>query len=235
MNFQALSNYANAFAELFFPRVCCGCGVHLFEHEHEVCKICLRNLPRTGFELVDANPVSQMLWGRVQIERAASMYYYRKGELLQKLLHTLKYRGNYRLGEEFGKQMGKILFQAGYTAGIDAVIPVPLHEIKQRKRGYNQSEHIAGGLSAAANIPLITDNLIRTAYSESQTKKSRYERWENVSSVFAVVDPDELRGRHILLVDDVITTGATLEACTAALKEAGDVKVSIATVGVADY
>jgi len=234
MNFHALNTYANAFSELFFPRVCRGCGEHLSEHEAEVCGSCLRSLPRTGFESVDDNLVSQMFWGRVKIEKAASLYYYRKGELLQKLLHKLKYRGIYQIGEVFGIQIGTFLLRAGFTTGIDMIIPVPLHKIKHRERGYNQSEHIAEGISEIVNIPVVAGNLVRTVHSASQTRKSRFERWENVSSIFAVRNPGMLKGKHILLIDDVVTTGATLEACARTLMKVKDVKVSIATIGYAD-
>ena len=234
MNRQGLNYYFKAFAELFFPRICRGCGNHLFEHEHEVCSNCLRKLPRTGFELIDDNPVSKMFWGRIHIEKAASLYYYRKGELLQKLLHKLKYKGNYHLGEVFGQQAGKIFLRSGFTADVDAVVAVPLHEKKRRERGYNQSEIIAKGISEVTKIPFLNGNLIRTVYTESQTQKGRFERWENVKSVFNITHEEELQGKHILLVDDVITTGATLEACASALKKAGDVKVSIVTIGMAD-
>ena len=175
-----------------------------------------------------------MFWGRIDIEKAASLYYYRKGELLQKLIHTLKYKGNHQLGEVLGARLGNIFLQAGFISGLDAVVPVPLNRIKLRKRGYNQSEHIASGISVSTDIPLMTNNLVRDVHTESQTHKNRYERWENVRSAFSVLHPDEIKGKHVLLVDDVITTGATLEACAAALKTASGVKVSVATVGMAD-
>jgi len=235
MYFQSIRSYAGAFFELLFPRVCCGCGAHLFENEQEVCNRCLRSLPRTGFELVDDDPVSQMFWGRVTVEKAASVFYYRKGELLQKLLHKLKYRGNYRLGRVLGKQAGHILLQSGFTAGVDLIIPVPLHEKKHRQRGYNQSELIAQGVSDVVKLPVITNNLIRTVHTESQTQKGRFERWENVSEVFALINTEQINGKHVLLIDDVITTGATLEACARALKNNADIKVSIATIGCAEF
>ena len=235
MYFQAIRSYADSFFELLFPRVCYSCGAHLFENEHEVCNRCLRSLPRTGYELVDDNPVSRMFWGRVFLERAASVFYYRKGELLQKLLHRLKYKGGRQLGHVLGKQAGNILFQSGFTASVDVLMPVPLHEKKYRQRGYNQSELIAQGISEAVKIPVVAHKLIRTVYTESQTKKGRFERWENVSSVFALKDAGQLDGKHVLLVDDVVTTGATLEACVSALKSNADIKVSIATIGCAQF
>ncbi len=235
MHFQGIRSYADSFFELLFPRVCYGCGAHLFENEHEVCNRCLRSLPRTGFELVDDNPVSRLFWGRIFVERSASVFYYRKGELLQKLFHRLKYRGGRKLGHVLGKQAGNILFQSGFTAGVDILIPVPLHEKKYWQRGYNQSELIAQGISEALKIPVVADNLIRTVYTESQTNKGRFERWENVSSIFALKDAGQLDGKHVLLIDDVVTTGATLEACVSALKSNADIKVSIATIGCAQF
>ena len=234
MYFLRLNSYLNAFTELFFPRICYGCGAHLFSSEQEICKRCLRKLPRTGFELIDNDPVSQTFWGRVKLEKATSLYYYRKGEMLQKLLHLLKYRGNFQMGQVFGIQMGNVFKQSGFMVGIDMIIPVPLHEKKLRLRGYNQSEYIAIGLSHATGVEVVKDRLLRTVFTESQTRKGRFERWENVSNIFTVANPESLNGKHVLIIDDVVTTGATLEACAQALLQNSSVKVSIATVGYAD-
>ncbi len=229
------NSYLNAFTELFFPRICYGCGAHLFSSEQEVCKRCLRKLPRTGFELVDNDPVSQIFWGRVKLEKATSLYYYRKGEMLQQLLHRLKYKGNYRMGQVLGVQMGNVFKQSGFMVGIDMIIPVPLHKKKLKLRGYNQSEHIAIGLSQSTGVEVEKNSLLRTVHTESQTRKGRFERWENVSNIFSVANPELLNGKHVLIIDDVVTTGATLEACVQALLQDSSVKVSVATVGYADY
>ena len=194
----------------------------------------MRKLPRTGFELVDDDPVSRTFWGRVKLEKATSLYYYRKGEMLQKLLHRLKYKGNYQMGQVLGVQMGNVFKQSGFMVGIDMIIPVPLHEKKFRQRGYNQSEYIAIGLSQATGVEVVKGSLLRTVYTESQTHKGRFERWENVSNIFTVANPESLNGKHILLIDDVVTTGATLEACVQTLLQNSRVKVSVATVGYAD-
>ncbi len=229
------NSYLNAFTELFFPRICYGCGAHLFSSEQEVCKRCLRKLPRTGFELVDNDPVSQIFWGRVKLDKATSLYYYRKGEMLQQLLHRLKYKGNYRMGQVLGVQMGNVFKQSGFMVGIDMIIPVPLHKKKLKLRGYNQSEHIAIGLSQSTGVEVEKNTLLRTVHTESQTHKGRFERWENVSNIFSVANPELLNGKHVLIIDDVVTTGATLEACVQALLQDSSVKVSVATVGYADY
>ncbi len=235
MNFQLSNSYINAFTELFFPRICCGCGAHLFSQEQEICSRCIRKLPRTGFELVDDDPVSQTFWGRVKLKKATSLYYYRKGEMLQQLLHKLKYKGNFQLGQVLGRQMGNILSQSGFMSNIDLIMPVPLHEKRLRQRGYNQSDFISQGLSQASGISVVKNNLVRVIHTESQTHKGRFERWENVSNIFMVTDTSSLNGKHVLLIDDIVTTGATLEACTQALLQNSNVEVSVATVGYADY
>ncbi len=235
MSFLRSNTYLNAFTELFFPRICYVCGAHLFSSEQEVCRRCLRKLPRTGFELVDDNPVSQIFWGRVKLEKATSLYYYRKGEILQQLVHRLKYKGNYQMGQVLGVQMGNVLTQAGFMVDIDMIIPVPLHEKRLRQRGYNQSDHIAIGLSKASGIEVVKNRLVRTVHTESQTHKGRFERWESVDNIFSVVNPELLNGKHILIIDDVVTTGATMEACVQPLLQNGIAKVSIATVGYANY
>ncbi len=195
----------------------------------------MRKLPRTGFELIDDDPVSQTFWGRVRLEKATSLYYYRKGEILQQLLHRLKYKGNYQMGQVLGKQMGNALTQAGFMVNIDMIIPVPLHEKKLRLRGYNQSEHIAIGLSQVSGVEVVKNSLVRTVHTESQTRKGRFERWENVGNIFSVINPESLNGKHLLIIDDVVTTGATLEACVQPILQNSSAKVSIATVGYADY
>ena len=227
--------YINSFTELFFPRICYACGNHLLENEEEICNRCLRALPRTGFERISDNPVSKVFWGRVRLEKAASLYYYRKGEMLQQLLHRLKYKGHYQLGRVLGKQVGNIFREAGFTEGIDMIIPVPLHERKFRQRGYNQSEHIATGISEVTGIPTAGNILVRTVHNPSQTFKGRYERWENVKGIFRLTDTDSVRGKHILLIDDVVTTGATIESCARAVLRCEDVKVSVASLGYADF
>jgi ComF family protein len=155
--------------------------------------------------------------------------------MLQQLLHRLKYKGNYRMGQVFGEQMGNVFKQSGFMVGIDMIIPVPLHKKKLKVRGYNQSEHIAIGLSQSTGVEVEKSILLRTVHTESQTRKGRFERWENVSNIFTVANPELLNGKHVLIIDDVVTTGATLEACVQALLQNSSVKVSVATVGYADF
>jgi ComF family protein len=217
---------------LVFPRICTLCGNYLFASESTLCHHCLRSLPRTQFETYRDNKVEQLFWGRLKLEFGVSIYYFRKSETVQHLMHEIKYRNNRDLATILGKEMGRILKESGLNSSVDCLIPVPLHYDKLRQRGYNQSELIAGGASSVLDIPLGTDILKKARFTTSQTRKARYERWVNVEESF-VVNNLSMDGAHFLLVDDVLTTGATLEACGQALLTIPGAKVSIATVAMA--
>lgn len=218
---------------LFYPRFCAGCNSSLVKGEDVLCLNCLADLPRTNYHLNCENPVFQQFAGRVRIELATSFCRFDKGGRLQHLLHQLKYKGNREVGHKMGLIFGYDLNQSTRYLTIDAIIPVPLHPKKERKRGFNQSVEICKGLSQAMDRPLILGNLIREVHTDSQTLKGRFERWENVSGIFSVKNGASLTGKHLLLVDDVVTTGATLEACCIPLLEIPGVKVSIATLATA--
>ncbi len=218
---------------LFYPRFCAGCNSSLVKGEDVLCLNCLADLPRTNYHLNCENPVFQQFTGRVRIELATSFCRFDKGGRLQHLLHQLKYKGNREVGQKMGLIFGYDLNQSTRYRTIDAIIPVPLHPKKERKRGFNQSVEICKGLSQAMDRPLILGNLIREVHTDSQTRKGRFERWENVSGIFSVKNGASLTGKHLLLVDDVVTTGATLEACCIPLLEIPGVKVSIATLATA--
>ena len=220
------------FLSLIFPRVCEACGKSLFTGESCICSYCMYHLPRTDFHLYDDNPVAKLFWGRTSIFSASSLYAFNKGSKVQHLIHQLKYRGKKEIGISLGKYYGKELKTASSFSSADMIIPVPLHRKKQRKRGYNQSETFAQGLAESMNIDILNDALIRTHLSETQTRKSRFARWKNVEHIFQVIAPEKIQGKHILLVDDVITTGATLEACANKILEIPATKVSIATIAV---
>jgi len=215
---------------LFYPRLCAGCNTPLVKGEEVLCLNCLADLPRTNFHLYTDNPVFQIFIGRVNITQATSFCYFDKGGHMQHLLHQLKYKGNRAVGHKMGMLFGHALNQTETFRDIDAIIPVPLHPKKERKRGYNQSTEICKGLSEAMNRPVITGNLVRNVHTASQTHKGRFERWENVSGIFNVKNGDLFSKKHLLLVDDVVTTGATLEACCQSLFKIPGVKVSIATL-----
>ena len=225
--------YLDDFISLFYPRLCAGCATSLVRGEEVLCLNCLGDLPRTNYHLYNENPVSQIFEGRVNITLATSFCRFDKGGRLQHLLHELKYKGNCEVGQKMGILFGYDLIQSALFKDIDAIIPVPLHPKKEKKRGYNQSVEICKGLSESMNRPIITGNLLRTIHTASQTRKGRFERWENVSGIFNVKNDAELIGKHLLLVDDVVTTGATLEACCEPLLQIPGVRVSIATLASA--
>ena len=218
---------------LFYPRLCAGCNSSLVKGEDVLCLNCLADLPRTNYHLYFENPVFQQFIGRVRIEYATSFCRFDKGGRLQHLLHQLKYKGNRAVGHKLGLIFGYDLIQNAIYSNIDAIMPVPLHPKKEKKRGFNQSVEICKGLSQAMGRPLILGNLVREIHTDSQTRKGRFERWENVSGIFSVKNGATLTGKHLLLVDDVVTTGATLEACCIPLLKIPGVKVSIATLATA--
>jgi ComF family protein len=190
-------------------------------------------IPRTGYHNVPGNPVEQLFWGRCYIERASAFSFYTRGSRIRGLIHCMKYRGIKEIGYELGRIYGSSLKSSAFTKGIDLIIPVPLHPDKRRMRGFNQSEIISEGISEATGLPLGAGFLSRAVSSSTQTRRSRYERWTNVEGIFRVHNGEALVNTHILLVDDVITTGSTLESCACELLKREGVKVSVAALAVA--
>jgi ComF family protein len=219
---------------LLFPNLCCGCGTHLHHGEFQLCTKCLYQLPYTDHHLHAENKAAKQLWGRLPCDAVMSLLYFKKGERTQSIIHHLKYKGRMDLGVKLGGMIALKLQMSPTYEGIDLIVPVPLHRSKERLRGYNQSLCIAEGISEVLNVPVNSKCLLRTSATGSQTKKTRYKRFENMRSVFSVAHVSELEGKHILLVDDVITTGATLEACGMALLEGQIGKLSIATIAYAE-
>ena len=217
---------------LVYPDLCVTCGSHLPPGIRFVCNRCRHDMPRTGFHVEHDNPVEQIFWGRVPVEHAASLFYYMKGSRYQKLIYVMKYHGKKELGYEMGKIYGRELVNSPFSeAGM--VVPVPLHPRKVRKRGFNQSEWIGKGLAESLQVPMVTNQLYRAVNTKTQTRKSRLERWQNVENVFRLRSVDPFRNRHVLLVDDVVTTGATLESCANVLTGCAGTSVSIITLGYA--
>ncbi len=221
------------FISILFPRLCPGCGNHLLRNEKIICTECYVLIPRTNYHLKDDNPVARLFWGRCMIEKAASFSFYTKDSRIRKMIHQLKYRGGRETGAELGRIYASSLRNCGFFDGIDIIVPVPLHPSKKRKRGFNQSECISEGISSVSGLPVDADNLVRTKMSATQTKKSRYSRWTNVEGIFSVKDPGKFAGRHILLVDDVITTGSTIEACANEILTVDSARVSVISLAVA--
>ena len=219
--------------KLFFPQCCLVCGKTLLEGEEYLCFHCLSNMPRTHLYLHKDNEMEKELWGKFPIERASAYLYYSKGGDMKKLLTDLKYRGNADLGCFLGRCMTREMLSSGFFQGVDGIIPVPLHPRKQKIRGYNQSIMLANGVSSVTNIPVWNDLLVRTQYTQTQTRKGSYERWLNVKDMFECTSPERLRGKHVLLVDDVFTTGATLVACADAFRQIPDLRFSVLTLALA--
>lgn len=199
-----------------------------------MCLRCNMDLPRTGYHLSKDNPVERLFWGRMELERATSLFFYRKGSPCRLLLHQLKYGERPGLARTMGRLMASELLPANFFQGIDLIVPVVLHPRKERKRGYNQSERIASGISQVTGLPVESSLLVRLRNTETQTRKTVNERWENVNGVFALRDSRPFVGKHVLIVDDVLTTGATITACADAFKAVEGIRISVLTLAVAD-
>ncbi|HBE41010.1 MAG TPA: hypothetical protein DDW27_07375 [Bacteroidales bacterium] len=217
---------------LLFPRICHACGNHLTRNERLICTECYILIPRTAYHLESDNPVARIFWGRCRIEKAAAFSFYNHDSRIRHLIHVLKYKGIQDIGFELGKIYGLMLFNSGFTGDIDMIIPVPLHPVKERIRGFNQSFLISQGISSATGLPVDSGSLVRVIRTATQTKRSRYDRWKNVEGTFMVTDPCSVRGKHILLIDDVITTGSTIESCAVELLRSEGVRVSVAALAV---
>jgi ComF family protein len=228
-----LKKYIEGFISLFYPKFCFACNSTLLGNEDFLCTVCRHSLPVTSFHKIKSNPVEKLFWGRILIENATAFLFYDKGSKYGRLLHQFKYKGHIEvglmLGEIFGAQLNDTNFK-----DIDLIVPVPLHKAKLRKRGFNQSEIIARGISASLGKPVEGKALKRNIFTSTQTKKGRYERWQNVEGIFEVRNPELLQNKHVLLIDDVITTGATLEAAGNAILKIQGAKLSIATLAVAN-
>lgn len=217
---------------ILFPGRCDVCGRLLSETEKILCSYCLLELPRTNFHSDPANQVSMLFWGRVDISDASAWFYFQKGSPYQVLLHKLKYQGRNDIGIRLGRYYGAELIMSVFSKA-EMIIPVPLHPLKKKKRGYNQSEMIAKGLSESLGIQMYTDVLVRSIFTETQTRKNRFERFLNMDGKFIVKDPEVIHGRSVILVDDVVTTGSTIEACAAELLKNGCGEIKILVLAVA--
>ncbi|GGI28295.1 ComF family protein [Pedobacter mendelii] len=229
-----LQQWASDLIGLLFPNLCNACGTPIFQNENLICTKCQYDLPFTDYHVHDENRVAKQFWGRLPLNAAMAMLYFRKGAKVQNLIHSLKYNNKTDVGVMLGHMLGERLKNSPLYQNIDLIMPVPLHQKKLRLRGYNQSTFIVEGVSKKMEIDFYDNILIRPVPTESQTKKSRYNRYENMKSVFKIQNPEKIAGKHILLIDDVITTGATLEACANVLLENGASKVSIAALAFAE-
>jgi len=215
---------------LAFPHVCEGCGTDNLQAEHLLCLRCLSSLPKTNFHLHANNPIEKMFWGRIALSKATAQYYFTKESMMQRLMHQFKYKANKEVGIYLGKLMGLAMAESNRFSNIDALVPLPLHKSKEHKRGYNQAALLCEGLSGVLNKPILNNIVTRTAHTETQTRKNRIQRWQNMEGKFDLINPSAIENKHLLLIDDVVTTGATLEACGTELLKAKNVQLSIATL-----
>ncbi len=220
----------NNLLHLFFPHICEGCGTDELNESSLLCAKCFTHLPETGFTGTKGNLVEKTFYGRIKIEHATSAFYFTKDSLIQRMMIQLKYKSNKQAGHYLGKLLGMQLQRCPDYDDIDLIVPLPLNPKKQKKRGYNQAEEIAKGISIVWQKPVITNMAYRQFFTETQTHKNRVSRWQTMDGVFAVKNEQQLTGKHILLIDDVITTGATLEACGKALLNVSGTRLSIASV-----
>ncbi|MFM6954285.1 MAG: ComF family protein [Sphingobacteriaceae bacterium] len=229
-----LSTYLRDFFGLFFPQLCGACGKNLYPGEEEICLSCIYSLPKTNFHKDVENKVAKQFWGRVPLKQAGAFLHFRKGTLVQHLLHNIKYSKRPELAVRMGELYGQELLKSRNFMWPDVLIAVPLHPRKLKSRGYNQSACLAEGLSQILGCSVVEGVLQRASFTETQTKKSRFARYENLQDAFELIHPEQIEGKHILLVDDVITTGATLEACALAIHAKARVQLSVCALAFAD-
>lgn len=227
---NSLTPHAQNFLRLFFPHTCEGCGTNILHRNSILCPRCFAKLPETGFIQTANNLVEKKFYGQINIRAAGSMYYFTKKSLLQHLIKQLKYYNNTDVGYYFGKQLGIALANSQRFKDVDVIIPLPLNPRRERKRGYNQSAIIVEGISQEWNKPILTKVVQRAVFTETQTQKDRITRWQSMQNVFYVSDKDAITNKHVLLVDDIVTTGATLEACAEKILQVPGTKVYIATI-----
>ena len=228
MSFAVINN----FLSLIYPDCCACCGQDLFRGEDCICLLCEAQLPQTNFHDYDNNPVEKTLYGRCEYDAATAFLYFSKKGMVHRMLYELKYNDNTSVGVKMGELFGKKLKKSKRFSSFDYIIPVPLHPKKERKRGYNQAMKLAEGINQSFQAKLSKGHLIRNRANSTQTKKNRWQRWENVASIFEVRKPEVLENKKVLLIDDVITTGATIEACAQALSTVKGLQLSVACLAV---
>lgn len=218
------------FYHLLFPDCCAQCKGQLYSFENTICSACIEGLPRTGFDFQPGNPVEKIFWGRVPIVSASAFLAFSKQGQVQDLMFQIKYKAHTELAMFLGNLYGQHILKHLSSGSFDMIIPIPLHKKKLRQRGYNQCEYIGRGLAEALEIPIEIDVLHRNIHNPSQTKRNREDRWKNVESIFSIDNPKKISGKHLLLIDDVVTTGATLEAACIPLLAVSGVRISIVTL-----
>ena len=222
--------WLSSFLNLFFPHVCVGCGSDQLQQQDIVCAECMAMLPYTGFLEHEENPVEKVFYGRIPVKVAGSLLYFTRPSIVQNLMQAVKYQGNQEAGLWMGELLGNAMLQSKRFNHINAIIPVPLHRQKEQQRGYNQAYLLAKGLSNILHAPVVDGVLIRQTFTATQTHKGRTDRMNILQNAFALTTPESLYQKHLLLVDDIITTGATLEACGQTLLSAAPASLNITSV-----
>lgn len=225
-----LKEIKDSLLHLAFPHVCEGCGTDNLQPEHLLCLRCMASLPSTNFHLHGNNPIEKIFWGRIPVTHATAQYYFTKESMMQHLMHQFKYKTNKDVGLFLGKLMGWAMKESDRFSHVNALIPLPLHKSKEHKRGYNQAAVLCEGISSVLDKPVLKEVVIRPEQTETQTKKGRVQRWQNMEGKFEIANSSAIENKHVLLVDDVVTTGATLEACDQELLKTKNVQLSIATL-----
>lgn len=219
-----------ALSHIFFPHICPGCGTDVLDKKAVICVRCLYRLPFTNFNVYANNLTEKIFWGRLPVVNASSLCYFSKGSLTRQLMHQLKYKGNKKIGYYLGKMIGASLRTSERFNTIDALVPLPLFPAKERKRGYNQAAVLCEGMAEVMLLPVLKEAVKRVSFTDTQTRKNRIERWQNMEGRFELTGRPAINNLHVLLVDDIITTGATLEACGHELLQAEGTRLSIATL-----
>ena len=222
------------FVNLLYPAVCHICEAELLKHEELICTSCLHDLPVTKYHLDNENPVKKVFYGRVKIEKATALLHFRKKSGVQHLIHDLKYRGHQEIGSYLGRWLGAELAELSEYKNIDAVIPVPIHKSRLKERGYNQVEGFGREIAKAIHAEYYDDVLLKVNAIQTQTLKDRISRWGKIEATLEIRNPEKIENKHILIVDDLVTTGATLEACAHKLFEVPGIRISIATMAITD-
>ncbi len=219
-------------AYLFYPTYCAACHQPLYKHEQVICTSCRHKLPLGDFHNVNAKKIEKVLYGRAKVAHMTALFLFEKDSLVQNLIHNLKYKGHEHIGEELGKWLGNELVKSVDYQGIDFVVPVPLHAKRLKERGFNQVAKFGEEIAQKLGATYIDSILKKKSYNQKQSQSGRFSRWQNTAETFIVEDTSLLANKYILLVDDIITTGATLEACVQAFKEVPNLKISIATMAM---
>lgn len=225
--YQNIQSHFVDLVDLFYPKLCAACDSHLQSGELDICIQCVFLLPKTYYWDYDENPIEQLFKGRLKIDGACSFVHFTKGGIVQQMLHRLKYEEQREIGCALGRLFAQQLMAKNKFVDVDLIVPIPLHFKKEKRRGFNQSMEIARGVAEILGVKINRSNLTRQIATETQTRKSRYDRSTNVASVFSCPNPNAFKGKSVILIDDVITTGSTLEAAGKILLDAGVAKLYI--------